>query len=82
MEKQLPQEGVKLLNSYFSTTILPKDEKMINRYVKKKAIDRSLALIMPVNEKNHWYFAKFDPLTLTLTVFDSLKKRIEYYLEN
>lgn len=82
MEKKLPQDGVKLLNSFFATTVLPKAENMINRYLKKKAIDRNLALIMPVNDRNHWYFAKLDPKTLTLTIFDSLRKRPETYLDN
>lgn len=82
MEKQLPREGVKLLNSFFATTILPKAENMIARYVKKKGIDRTWALLMPVNDKNHWYFAKFDPSSLTLIVYDSLRKRPDNYLTN
>lgn len=41
LEKQLPQEGVKLMNSYFATTTLPKPENMISRFLKKKGVDRN-----------------------------------------
>lgn len=82
LEKRFGQDGVKLLNSYFATTTLTKNENMINRYLKKKAINRTHSLIMPVNHSNHWYFACFDPVALTLTVYDSLRKRPEAYLDN
>lgn len=81
MEKTFAKDSqFKLLNSFFATTTLNKKENMIERYLKKKAIDRSYVLLMPVNDRNHWYFAKFTPTTIT--VYDSLKKSAEIYLEN
>lgn len=82
MEKQLPQEGTLVLNSYFATTILNKTDNVIARHLKKRAIERTHTLLMPVNNNNHWYFAKFDPNTRTLTIFDSLRKSPQVYLSN
>jgi hypothetical protein len=83
LEKQLPREGVKLLNTYFATTTLPKTENMINRFLKKKGADRTQLLIMPVNNNsNHWIFACFHPQQHTLTVYDSLRRPSEQYLVN
>jgi Ulp1 family protease len=50
---------------------------MIQRYLKKRSIDKNFALVMPVNDRSHWYFAKFQDNNLT--VYDSLKKRTEVY---
>lgn len=81
MEKTFAKESqFKLLNSFFATTTLTKKENMIERYLKKKGINRSYVLLMPVNDRNHWYFAKFTPTTLT--VYDSLKNNAEVYLDN
>ena len=81
MEKALARESqFKLLNSFFATTTLNKKENMIERYLKKKAIDRAFLLLMPVNDRNHWYFAKFTPTAII--VYDSLKKNAELYLDN
>lgn len=81
MEKTFAKDSqFKLLNSFFATTTLNKKENMIERYLKKKGIDRSYVLLMPVNDRNHWYFAKFTPTSIT--VYDSLKKPAEIYLDN
>jgi Ulp1 family protease len=82
LEKRFGQGGVKLLNSYFATTTLTKNENMINRFLKKKAIDRTHSIIIPINNSNHWYFIRFDPTSRTLTVYDSLRKRPDYYQEH
>ena len=79
LEKRFGQGGVKLLNSYFATTTLTKNENMINRFLKKKAIDRTHSIIIPINNSSHWYFVRFNPSSLSLTVYDSLRKRPEYY---
>lgn len=83
LEKQLSREDVKLLNTYFATTILSKNENMINRFLKKNAVDKSHFTIMPVNCSNqHWIFACFHPQQRTLTVYDSLRRPAEQYLAN
>jgi Ulp1 family protease len=83
LEKQLPKEGVKLMNTYFATTTLAKNENMINRFLKKKGVDRSHFIIMPINSNsNHWIFACFSPQQHILTVYDSLRRPAEQYRNN
>lgn len=63
MEKRFIRECVtpyKILNSYFATNTLTKTDTQIQRILKKKALDKNHILIMPVNNRNHWYFAVFD----------------------
>ena len=82
MEKgicSLPQ-GMKLVNSFFATNILPKAENMINRYLRKKGIDKKNRLVVPINDKNHWYFAYLTPDRIE--VFDSMRKSGDYYAAN
>jgi Ulp1 family protease len=52
---------MRLLNSFFATTYLQKDEKMIQRFLKKKSIEPQHSLIMPINYGNHWFFATLNP---------------------
>jgi sentrin-specific protease 1 len=80
MDKNLTKNSqCKLLNSYFATTTMGKTENMILRYLKKKGIDKNCSLIMPVNDRRHWFFAKFEGNTLT--VYDSIRKRSDEYFE-
>jgi len=70
----------KILNSYFATTIMTKTENMIQRYTKKKNITKESTIIMPINNKNHWYFAKFEDGDLI--IYDSIRHAPNYYLDN
>ncbi len=52
---------------------------MIQRVLNKKNINNTHNLIMPINHKNHWYFAQF--INGLLIVYDSIQHHEEYYLE-
>ena len=63
LEKKFAQNEdgpFKLLNSYFASIILPKTESQIQRFLKKKSLKKTDVLIMPINNRNHWYFAIYD----------------------
>ena len=55
---------------------------MILRVLKKKNVDKNHLIILPVNYKNHWYFVKIQPHTMT--IYDSLSNNqtLTLYLEN
>ncbi len=81
MDKEITNNcKYKLLNSFFATTTLTKEYKMIERVMKKKNIDKSNTIILPVNDRNHWYFVKIQPNSMK--VYDSLSARqvISFYL--
>ena len=83
MEKRFIRECVtpyKILNSYFATNTLTKKDDQIQRVVRKKGLDKNHILIMPVNNRNHWYFAVFEKGELA--VYDSMKHNENYYMEN
>lgn len=83
LEKQFAQNEdapYKLLNSYFATNILPKTESQIQRFLKKKNLKKTDILIMPINNRNHWYFAIYE--NNQITVYDSIKHPNQYYTEN
>jgi sentrin-specific protease 1 len=83
MEKRFIRENItsyRILNSYFATNTLGKTETQIQRVLKKKTLDKSHILIMPINNRNHWYFAIFDEGEIV--VHDSMKHDANYYLEN
>lgn len=52
---------------------------MIQRVLSKKSINNTHTLIMPINLKNHWYFAQF--INGILIIYDSIQHREDYYLE-
>jgi len=63
LEKQFDQNEdapYKLLNSYFAINILPKTESQIQRFLKKKNLKKTDILIMPINNRNHWYLAIYE----------------------
>ena len=70
----------RILNSYFATTTLTKTESQIQRMLKKKTLDMSHILVMPINNRNHWYFAVFD--SEGIIVFDSIRNKAQYYFDN
>lgn len=83
MEKKLIRESptpYRILNTYFATSTLEKSETQIGRVLKKKALEKGQVLIMPINNRNHWYFAVFQEGKLV--VHDSMKHSENYYIEN
>jgi Ulp1 family protease len=53
---------------------------MILRYTKKKNITKDSTILMPINNRNHWYFAKFEDNHLV--IYDSIRHQPNYYLDN
>lgn len=83
LEKKFAQNEdgpFKLLNSYFASIILSKTESQIQRFLKKKSLKKTDVLIMPINNRNHWYFAIYD--NNQIVIYDSIKHQHQYYTEN
>lgn len=79
MEKELAKDTkYKLFNSFFATTTLAKTDNMIQRATKRKNLEKGNTIILPVNDRNHWYFVKIQPSKMT--IYDSLSEKQSLHL--
>ena len=73
------ETSFRIIGSYFAqTTLQAKQKEKIEKFLKKKKLNNTNAIIMPINSQNHWYFAVFDKDALV--IYDSIKHEKNYYL--